>query len=62
MNHKLESRLPRDSNNLRYTDDTTLMTESEKDLKILLMSLKKRTMKKLAYNSTLKKKTKKLRS
>ena len=59
MNHKLESRLPRDSNNLRYTDDTTLMTESEKELKILLMSLKKRTMKKLAYNSTLKKKKKK---
>ena len=48
--------------NLRYADDTTLMTESEKELKILLMSLKKRTMKKLAYNSTLKKKTKKLRS
>ena len=52
MNHKLESRLPRDSNNLRYTDDTTLMIESEKELNVLLMRLKKRTMKKLAYNST----------
>ena len=26
-------------NNLRYTDDTTLMTESEEDLKILLMEV-----------------------
>ena len=27
-------------NNLRYTDDTTLMTESEEDLKSLLMKVK----------------------
>ena len=59
MNHKLESRLPRDSNNLRYADDATLMTEREKELKILLMRFKKRTMKKLFHNSTLKNKKKK---
>ena len=29
MNHKLESRLPGNINNLRYADDTTLMAESE---------------------------------
>ena len=28
INYKLESRWPRDINNLRYADDTTLMTES----------------------------------
>ena len=27
-------------NNLRYTDDTTLMAESEEELKILLMKVK----------------------
>ena len=27
--HKLESRLPREINNLRYADDTTIMAESE---------------------------------
>ena len=27
-------------NNLRYTDDTTLMAKSEEELKILLMKLK----------------------
>ena len=27
-------------NNLRYADDTTLMAESEEELKILLMKLK----------------------
>ena len=30
----------RNSNNLRYADDTTLMTESEKELKSLLMKVK----------------------
>ena len=30
----------RNTNNLRYTDDTTLMTESEEELKSLLMKLK----------------------
>ena len=34
-------------NNLRYTDDTTLMAESEEELKSLLITVKKR-MKKLA--------------
>ena len=38
MNHKLESRLPGENiNNLRYADDTTLMAESEEELKSLLM-------------------------
>ena len=30
----------RNINNLRYTDDTTLMTESEEKLKSLLMKVK----------------------
>ena len=30
----------RNINNLRYTDDTTLMTESEEELKCLLMKVK----------------------
>ena len=30
----------RNSNNFRYTDDTTLMTESEEELKSLLMTVK----------------------
>ena len=29
MKHKLESRFPGNISNLRYTDDTTLMAESE---------------------------------
>ena len=44
----------RNINNLRYADDTTLMAESEWELKSLLMKLKKR-MKKLAKNKTYKK-------
>ena len=32
-------------NNLRYTDDTTLMAESEEDLKSLLMKVKRRVKK-----------------
>ena len=35
------------TNNLRYADDTTLMAESEKELKSLLMKWKRR-VKKLA--------------
>ena len=31
----------RNINNLRYVDDTTLMTESEEELKSLLMRVKK---------------------
>ena len=39
--HKLESRLPEEIiNNLRYTNDTTLMAESEEELKSLLMKVK----------------------
>ena len=37
--YKLESRLPI-INNLRYADDTTLMAESEEELKSLLMKVK----------------------
>ena len=41
MNHKLESRLARRNiKNLRYADDTTLVAESEEELKSLLMKLK----------------------
>ena len=45
MNHKLESRLPRNINNLRYTDDTTLMAESEEELKSLLIKVKEESEK-----------------
>ena len=33
----------RNINNLRYADDTTLMAESEKELKSLLMKVKERS-------------------
>ena len=40
MKHKLESRLPGEiNNNLRYADDTTLLAESEEELKSLLMKV-----------------------
>ena len=35
----------RNINNLRYADDTTLMSESEKELKSLLMKVKEETEK-----------------
>ena len=35
----------RNINNLRYTDDTTLMAESKEELKSLLMNLKERSEK-----------------
>ena len=38
--HKLESRLPGEISNLRYAEDTTLMAESEEELKSLLMKVK----------------------
>ena len=44
MKHKLESRLPRKINNLRYADDTTLMAESE-ELRSLLMKVKEESEK-----------------
>ena len=41
MNHKLVSRLlEKISITLRYADDTTLMAESEEELKSLLMKVK----------------------
>ena len=46
MTHKLESRLlGRNINNLRYADDTTLMAESEEELKSLLMKVKEESEK-----------------
>ena len=46
MKHKLESRLPsRNINNLRYADDTTLMAESEEELKSLLLKMKEESEK-----------------
>ena len=35
----------RNTNNLRYADDTTLMVESEEQLKILLMKVKEESEK-----------------
>ena len=44
--HKLESRLLGENiNNLRYADDTTLMAESEEELKSLLMKVKEESEK-----------------
>ena len=46
MKHKLESRLLGGlSINLRYADDTTLMAESEEELKSLLMKVKEESEK-----------------
>ena len=39
MKHKLETRLPGEIS-IRYADDTTLMAESEEELKSLLMKVK----------------------
>ena len=44
----------RNINNLRYADDTTLMAESEEELKSLLMKVKRR-VKTLASSSTFRK-------
>ena len=43
--HKLESRWLGEINNLRYADDTTLMAESEEELKSLLMKVKEESEK-----------------
>ena len=43
--HKLESRLPGESNHLRYADDTTLMAVSKEELKSLLMKVKEESEK-----------------
>ena len=46
MKHKLESRIARRNiNHLRYADDTTLMAESEEELKSLLMKVKEESEK-----------------
>ena len=50
MKHRLESRLPGEIsisriNNLRYADGTTLMAESEEELKSLLMKVKEKSEK-----------------
>ena len=45
----------RNINNLRYADDTTLMAESAEELKSLLLKVKKKRVKKLAYSSTFRK-------
>ena len=56
----------RNLNNLRYADDTTLMAESEEELKSLLMRLKeeseKASLKPNIEKSKIKKKKKSLRS
>ena len=44
----------RNINNLRYADDTTLMAESEEELKSLLMKVKEES-EKVASNSTFQK-------
>ena len=44
----------RNINNLRYADDTSLMAESEEELKSLLMKVKE-DVEKLAYSSTFRK-------
>src|SRR5574340_709539 len=43
--HKLESRLRDNIINLRYADDTTLMAESEEELKSLLLKVKEESEK-----------------
>ena len=45
MNHTLESRLLGEINNLKYADDSTLMAESEEELKSLLMKVKEESEK-----------------
>ena len=44
-NHKLINNKGRNINNLRYTDDTTLMPEKEEKLKSLLMKVKEESEK-----------------
>ena len=44
-NAGLEEAQARNLNNLRYSDDTTLMAESEEELKSLLMKVKEESEK-----------------
>ena len=51
MKHKLESRLlGKNISNFRYVDDTTLMEESEKKLKTLLIKVKEMEKAGLKFN------------
>ena len=43
--HKLESLAERNNNNLKYVSDTTLMAESEEELKSLLLKVKEESEK-----------------
>ena len=46
MKHRLESKIAgRNINNLKYAYDTTLMAESDKELKSLLMKVKEESEK-----------------
>ena len=45
----------RNTNNLRYADDTTLMAESEEELKSLLMKVKKLESEKVGLNLNIQK-------
>ena len=45
MKHKLDSIAGRIINNLSFRDDTTLMAESEEELKSLLMKVKEKSEK-----------------
>ena len=45
MKYKPESRLAGEISNLRYADDTTLMAESEEELKSLLLKVKEESEK-----------------
>ena len=45
MKHKLESRFPGEISITSYADDTTLMAESEEELKSLLMKVKEESEK-----------------
>ena len=47
-------KIGRNINNLRYADDTTLMAESEEELKSLLMKVKEES-EKVGLNSTFRK-------
>ena len=45
IKQKLQSVAERNTNNLRYADDTTLMAESEEELKSLVMKVKEESEK-----------------
>ena len=47
INHRLNQDCRRNINNLRYTDDTILMAESEEELKSFLMRVKEKSEKNL---------------